>query len=285
MINRALIGFLLIFLTAVLESCSEPEVNGLEDERGVFSVYGALNLDKNPNYIRVKDLRIPLSSDSSLNATVEFENLETGSKSFLQDTAVEFNDIETNNFILNENLTSQTPYSITVTRPDGNSVSSIATMPGITEHSVTPNENVDCFTKLQFTFENVLPQEQIRLHISMAYDNEVRTQEITRFCSFDREGNTAFLNIETRHLLGILYPAPGTNLILCRGTESEIGCTDLSSPTVNLRYLHLGPEWKRVYPLYPVDPEDIQDVANGLGFFGGYREDTTSYNVRITRLQ
>jgi hypothetical protein len=79
----------------------------------------------------------------------------------------------------------------------------------------------------------------------------------------------------------MLFPAKGVNLITCRGTESEITCGDLESPTITIRYLHLGPEWQRVYPFYPNDPEDIMDVENGLGFFGGYRDETLSYTVLI----
>lgn len=272
---------LLLLIIFCLITCSDPKINGLEDERGIYSIYGALDIDKNPNYIRVKDLRIPLSADSSeIDGVVEFQDLETGTTTILQDTIVEFNENRTNNYILHEDLEPRQSYQLTVTRPDGNFVSSIATTPGITRHSVQPNENVSCFSNIEIRFQNVLPTEQIRLYAGFSYEG-FQTQEISRYCEFEREGNELVLNITTRNLLGIVLPAPGTNQILCRKTESAIGCGDLESNTVNLRYLHLGPEWQKVFPIYPVDPEDIRDVENGLGFFGGYREDNFSYSVIV----
>lgn len=270
-----------MFFLACFVSCEDPTIDALEDEQGIYSAYGALNLDENPNYIRVKDLRTALGADSSdLNATVEFETLETGATTILRDTVVNFDGISTNNFILNKDLEPRKSYQLTVTRPDGFSVSSVATTPGVTVHSITPNQSVDCFSEIQIIFENVLPSEQIRLEVTIA-SYEVRTFDITPFCTFEREGNTASLSLTTRDLLGILFPDQGVNLITCRGTASEITCEDLESPKINIRYLHLGPEWQKVYPLYPNDPEDIMDVENGLGFFGGYRDDTTSYTAQI----
>ena len=277
----------LIFLNLIFfPSCKESKIDALEDGQGIYSVYGALNLDENQNYIRVKDLRLALGADSSdLNAIVEFEDLENGATTILRDTIVNFEGISTNNFILNEDLEPRKSYRITVSRPDGNSVSSVATTPGVTVHSliaptITQNQSVDCFNQIVFKFENVLPSEQIRLEVTFAA-YEVRTFEITQFCTFERDGNSASLTLTTRDLLGMLFPEPGTNLITCRDTPSEIGCADLESPIVQVRYLHLGPEWQKVYPLYPNDPEDIMDVENGLGFLGGYRDDIITYTVLI----
>lgn len=279
--NKSLIIYCLALFLVCISSCEEPKIDALEEERGIYSIYSALNLDESPNYIRIKDLRTALGADSSnLDATVEFQDLETGATTVLQDTVVKFDGISTNNFILNKNLEPRKSYQITVTRPDGNSVSSIATTPGVTIHSITPNQSVDCFSQIVIQFDNVLPSEQIRLEVSIA-SYESRTFEISQFCTFEREGNTASLTLTTRDFLGMLFPAKGVNLITCRGTESEITCGDLESPKITIRYLHLGPEWQKVYPLYPNDPEDIMDVENGLGFFGGYRDETITYTVQI----
>lgn len=278
------IGSLLILL-AFFSSCEEAQIDALEDEDGIYSVYGALNIDENPNYIRVKDLRTALGADpSALGAEVTFENLNTGATSILNDTLVTFNGISTNNFILHEDLQPRSSYRIAVTRGDGNSVSSVATTPAITEASITPNENVDCFSEIVFEFENVLPSEQIRLEVTLA-SYEVRTFEITQFCTFEQDENTASLRLTTRDFLGMLFPDQGVNLITCRETPSEISCDDLASSIILVRYLHLGSEWQKVYPIYPNDPQDIMDVENGLGFFGGYRDETISYTIQSSTLQ
>lgn len=283
--NRLVFGWYIIFCLGCFGGCKEPKIDALEDERGIYSVYGALDIDKSPNFIRIRDLRTPLSADSSgLNATVEFEDLETGVTTLLRDSIVEFSGNFTNNFILNEDLNPRKLYQLTVTRPDGNSVSSVATMPGITQHQILPLGMVDCFTRLRIRFQNVIPSEQIRLEVGFSYQG-TKWQEVTQYCELERNENTVMLNISTREMLGMTFPAPGTDLISCRQTRSEVSCNDLDSPTVQLRYFHLGPEWQRVYPFYPNDPEDIGDVENGLGFLGGYREEATSYTVRIAEAE
>lgn len=272
----AISSLVLIFFTG----CEEPNIDALENEKGIYSIYGALDIDQTTNYIRVKDLRLPLSADSdSIDAVTEFEILETGARTILRDTVVEFNGNFTHNYILNQDLAPKKSYKVTVNRSDGNSVSSVATMPGITEHEVEPSQVAQCVSPVEITFENVLPDEQIRLEVGFGYDGGFLSQEVSRFCKFEREGNQLSLLTSTKDLLGMVFPAPGVNLVTCKGTPPAFSCDELPSNKVQLRYLHLGPEWQNVFPLYPNDPEDVADVDNGLGFFGGYRQDTLSYRI------
>lgn len=272
------ISILLIFL-----GCNEKQINPMEDTRGIYSIYGALNMEHDLHYIRVKDLKIPLASDSSKNidATVLFEDLESGIQKILQDTVVEFSGNYTHNYILNENLGVRNPYQITVTRSDGNSVSSIATTPGITSPAAIPSENVGCFQPMVIQFDNVLPSEQIRYEVGFEYNNDIRWLELSRICPLTRiqNENSVSINLIPLDLIGAVFPSPGVDRIACDSRLARIGCNDLDSEVVRFRYLHLGPEWQNVYPLYPVDPEDIGDVNNGLGFFGAYRSDSFNFTV------
>lgn len=54
-------------------------------------------------------------------------------------------------------------------------------------------------------------------------------------------------------------------------------CDDLDTGQFVIRYKHLGPEWKRVYPVRPRIPDEVGDVENGLGFLGVFREDTLTF--------
>lgn len=273
-------SFLLIFA-----GCKERQINPLEDERGIYSIYGAMDMHEVKNYIRVKDLRGALSSDSAktIDAIVLFEDLATGNQKILQDTVVEFSGNYTHNYLLEETLGIRNPYQITVLRSDGRSVSSIATTPGVTSASAIPSENLGCYQPLELRFENVLPSEQIRFEVRIEAQNETRRLELTRICPLTRieNENTLVLEVIPLDIIGAVFPAPGVNEVSCNFAISDIQCDDLDSEIVHFEYLHLGPEWQAVFPLYPVDPEDIGDVNNGLGFFGAYREDTFSFTVDI----
>lgn len=272
------ISFLLIFA-----GCKERQINPLEDERGIYSIYGAMDMDEEQNYIRVKDLRGPLSSNSAkmIDATVLFEDLATGNQKILQDTIVEFSGNYTHNYLLEESLGIRNPYQITVLRSDGQSVSSVATTPGITSASAIPSENLGCYQPLELRFENILPSEQIRFEVRIEAQNEARRLELTRICPLTRieNENTLVLEVIPLDIIGAVFPAPGVNEVSCNFAISDIQCDDLDSKIIHFDYLHLGPEWQAVFPLYPVDPEDIGDVNNGLGFFGAYREDSFSFTV------
>lgn len=235
------------------------------------------------HHIRVRDLRVPLASDSGINieATVLFENLETRMQKVLQDTVVEFSGKYTHNYILKEKLEIRNPYKITVSRPDGNFVSSVATTPGITSVSVTPSENIDCHQSMFIRFENVLSSEQIRLEVRIQGQDEIRWSELTRICPLTKveDENAVTLIVSPLEVIGAVFPRPETNVLSCNAGNADIHCRDLDSNIFRFDYLHLGPEWQRVYPLYPVDPEDIEDINNGLGFFGAYRDGT--FNITV----
>ncbi len=110
---------------------------------------------------------------------------------------------------------------------------------------------------------------------------KIRRLELTRICPLTRieDENTLVLEVIPLDIIGAVFPARGVNEVTCNFAIADIQCDDLDSEIIHVDYLHLGPEWKNVFPLYPVDPEDIGDVNNGLGFFGAYREDSFSFKV------
>lgn len=275
--------FLMMSFLVVFTGCQDKRINPLEEERGIYSIYGAMDMDEEQHYFRVKDLRGPLSSTSEqiIDATVVFEDLETGNQKSLQDTVVEFSGNFTHNYFLEERLDIRNPYQITVTRSDGSSVSSVATTPGVTAPSAIPSENVHCFQPMEIRFDNVLPSEQIRYEVGFEYDRDTYWLELSRVCPLTRipNENAVSINLMPLDLIGAVFPRPGTNAVSCNFAIANIRCSDLDSEVVRFRYLHLGPEWQNVYPIYPVDPEDIGDVNNGLGFFGAYREDSFRFTV------
>lgn len=85
---------LLLALGGILVSCDDRTINPYEDQKGVFSVYGALDVDDRLHKIRVRNLLEPFQSDSSypIDATVTFTNLASGESIELQDTVIFFSE-------------------------------------------------------------------------------------------------------------------------------------------------------------------------------------------------
>lgn len=275
----------IIIFILLFSGCGSKEINPLEDERGIFSFYGALDLDSQSNLIRVRDLRIPLLSEQTIGdgTVVTFEDIENGVSTVLQDSVIYINGHTIHNFVLNQPLRPRQPYRITAVREDGALSESIATTPGITIAGAVPDENVRCRQQITFQFDNVLPSEQIRVDAGFEYDGEMYWFEITRYCDFnyDEIDNRVTLEKSPFNLLGLVFPPRNINMPQCQNINPRIGCDELSSDVAYLRFYHLGPEWQRIFPIIQVNPDNVMDVDNGLGFFGAYRSDTITYSLSL----
>lgn len=263
-------------------SCQERSIDPFEDEQGVYSVYGALKVGEPTNYIRVRDLLQPFSTDSSfqMDATVTFTDLATGESAQLRDTVVNFSGNETHNYILNKELELDTQYQITVEGTDGRSVTSIATAPGLTDAEHLPNDEfVFCETAINFTFANVHPPEFVQMEIGAEYGGTTHwaPMEVVGNIEYNSAEDHMFVRMSPRNLLveiftPILPDNPYFNRYLLFPT---VGCHQLDSNIIQIRYTHFGPEWGIGQP-QENGPIDIESglIENGLGFFGAYRTDT-----------
>jgi len=139
--------------------CREAQIEPFEEETGIFSVYGALNINEDRHIIRVRDLS-SFHSDSStrnIDAVVTFHDLEAGTSQILRDSVAHFPAGFTHNFILEKNLKPRTTYKVTVEGSDGRIVSSTFTTPGITKVLALPlGTPVSCSANIQFEFENLV---------------------------------------------------------------------------------------------------------------------------------
>jgi hypothetical protein len=273
----------LVIVITTLFSCGDRQINPFEDETGTFSVYGALNLNDSLHYIRIRDARIPLGDSlrKELDAVVTFEDLQSGDNFQLQDSLVEFNGNFTNNFILARKLTPRHAYRIQIQRADQTSVYSIATAPGNTSAVALPDNNLGCMSPFRIRFEDITPDEQIRYSVTVEANGEKRSLELSRICPLERHQTLNQLSIDLVPLdiLAAVFPKPWVNEVSCNFEFADIDCSDLDSENIEFNYLHLGPEWTEVYPIYPNDPLSIDDVQQGIGFLGAYRDDMFRISV------
>lgn len=275
--------------TALLTGCDERSISPLEESGGVYSVYGALSLDESTNYIRIRDLSIPFLSDSAknLDAEVVFEDLQAGTSTMLDDTVVNFSGNYAHNFILDQELEPESTYRLTVNRSDGESVTSLATTPAITDVSMSVSDTpdpIDCSVSITFTYANVKDIEDIRMEIGFSYQGGVHWSEIGKVDQLRHRDNAdeMYLTLNTQQLMVEVFPPPaidnpGINPLFLLPT---VRCNQLDSGTVRIRYLHFGPEWDSInQERGPLNPLESLDIEGGLGFLGAYRTDSYTYEI------
>jgi len=150
--------FLLLLLGLLLAAGSliscENELDPIDRDMGIYGIYGALDLDEEVNYIRVKDLNAEFTEAATniIDATVTFENLETGAVQTLSSDIIKWEDIFLHNFIVNGPIEPDNLYQVKVQRSDGVSVS-IDTKSPTMPVPVPKPINQDCYTPIILTFE------------------------------------------------------------------------------------------------------------------------------------
>ena len=276
--------FLVLILGAALMSCGERTINPYEDDEGIFSIYGALNVNQNPNIIRVRNLSEPLQSDSffPLDATVTFTDLQTGATTVLKDSIVTFPAGKTHNFILNEMLEVDSQYQVTVERSDGAISQAFVTTPGVTEASYHPLNVFYCEEPMQLRFDNVHPPEFIKLEVGVIYEGKEHWAPVDLVGEFryDTHQDLMVMDIRPRNLLVNIFtpPLPDNPYFDPYLLFPTVQCDELDRELFMFRYSHFGPDWAGVLvdEQTPIDIE-FGDVENGLGFLGAYRTGEFSF--------
>lgn len=273
-----LLFFGALLLMIVLSGCDDRTINGYEDEEGIFSVYGALDVDETRHVIRVRNLLEPFQSHEEIDnyATVTFFNLETGAKSVLQDSVIQFTAGKVHNYILKHELEPSTQYQLIVERADGAKVTTNMTTPAITNAYFEPEKIFTCEEPIYFYFENVEPREFIGMEVGVMYrDQELWAPiRIVGEFEYDKDLKRVVLFMRPRHLLVEIFPPsviesdPNFNPYNLR---PRVTCDDLEREFFMFRYIHYGPEWEKAKPIKhgPIDT-DSGDIENGLGFLGAY---------------
>lgn len=259
---------LLVALGAgVLGGC-DTSLTPFAEDTGLYSVYGFLSAS-GPNFIRVKDLNTPPTSDSTrtLDATVRLENLRTGTTETLVDSVVAFDGAYTHNFRMTQPVVPGATYRLTVSRADGRRAEATATMPRRTTIAVDPPvaDTLDCMGQVLLDFQNVRTQSTVTLSVGLTWSGARRWVDVGRV---DR---TVGL-IPSRLVEDAV---PGYAL---RELSPEEYCGVLGTQELRFAYTHYGPDWPADSVL--ADPTASR-IENGLGVFGGFRRDTLRRYVYI----
>ncbi len=253
---------LLLCLIIALGSC-DLSFDPLNEDKGLYSIYGGLNINAEENYIRVKNLNEPITrtADDSLDAVVRLNNITDNTTQILDFKTVVFDSIKTFNYRATMNIEPESVYEVIVEKPDGRTVTATAETPAIADRVLTP-ENRICGSQVNIEYSPVRPDEIIFADIGFEYNGQKFWLE-----------NLQALETEAQNTVRLSYSLPE---IINRRLDPEIEpdetiCDFVTSNVVEVRYRHLGPD-------YLLDTQTdtlrIPDEAKNLV---GYYNDNFSY--------
>ncbi len=266
--------YTLFFLLLFLASCTDTKISPFEISSGYFSVYGAMNTDSTLNHIRIKDVQTPLLSPveeiETFSATLE--NLQTNEVKPLEKEILIFNENPTLNFIVDEVFQQRSSYKLTVTGNNGEISTSIATTPGNTTLTLTPEVTEECSEEILIEFDDVKDPEFIRFELGVRYERIMYYAEIKTVAPLEKVPGTdkVQVSLSITNMLVDLFPPEESRIgVPPRFWRPTISCEDLDEKDMIIRYTHFGPEWKVLKDNnLAFDVLDSGDIENGLGFFG-----------------
>ncbi|MGN8225793.1 hypothetical protein [Gracilimonas sp. BCB1] len=143
-----------VLLLGILKLSCDNNLQVLDEETGLYSIYGNLDMDEQTNYIRIRDLNTPFTKQATetIDAKVTLENIDTGAGEILQSERGEYQDMYLHNFVVNGDIEPDTEYRVTVQRSDGASVSESFLTPTKPTSFVTP-QNQKCHIPIKISIE------------------------------------------------------------------------------------------------------------------------------------
>lgn len=260
--NRTTVLFAII--AALVFTGCDNTINPLDEDRGHYSIYGALDLNSPSNYIRVKDLNAPLTAAATreLDVTVTFENLDNGDSDILEDSVVRFEEIYTHNFRVTLPVNPQTGYKVKVEGENG-LVSATATTPARAATNVIP-EMEDCETPVNIAFEPVESLVHLEVSLGFYYNNNLLwgRPDLRQSTSNPNEIIARFTPL--RYINDVLDPM---------GEEPTYWCHELSDDKFEVEYTHYGPDF------FEHTLSDTVNIPGGAGQFGAYYEDAFTFSI------
>ena len=262
-------GLMLLFVASVLLGC-DNSIAPIDKKKGLYSVYGSLDVDESINYIRVKELNTPLHPDSTkqIDADVQMTNLNTGNTATLQDTVVQFDGVDTHNFYTTMNITPETDYEITVERSDGRIARSMTKTPHIANAQAIP-KNENCFQPIEISLQPVGEREELKVEIG-----------------FEADGRLYWINLKLQEdeqspgrLSTRIAPQQILNRVFNSRLEDITGlcCFQLTSKFLYVRYTHYGPDFLE-------GTTDTVAIESGTGTFGAHYDRSFSFPIDTVRV-
>jgi len=253
-----------IFSTGLL-SC-DSTLKPVDKDFGIYAVYGMLDLRKDINYIRVRDLNVPFTESATreIDAEVTLENLNSGFTEVLERNRRLFNGVYQHNFKIEQEIEANTEYQFTITRSDGASLILNATSPSYPEPIAEP-VNQDCYTPIDVTFNPMYKG-------TIVYLIEYKVGDTLRQGSFT-------LKNESIQGTGASFTFTPIDLLkVVPGSRGAFRCTELTVPEFNITYRHFSEGF------YEKFYENKFEAFESTQRFGSYYEDTLTIPIDDSRV-
>lgn len=277
----------LLLLGVVWLSCGRDRViNPFEDTVGTYSAYGALDIDKPVNSIRIRNVSTPFLIDSVTgyeDVNVFFTDFSTNTETQLADTIINFNGNYTYNYLLREDLQPSSQYGIKIVYNDGNESTTTVNTPAVTIADTTPDKASNCRLNMRISFKNVKRPEFINAEVGVLYQGSmqwapIQTIQTPEFLDGKDEME---LQLTVTNLLVDIFPPPpeATIGIPPRFWLPTVSCDELDEYKMYIRYIHFGPEWEQFRGTeFLADMfVDSETIENGIGFIGAIRSGTLEF--------
>ncbi len=254
-------------LISTLTSSCDNSLKPVDTNDGIIAFYGALDLDKEINFIRVRDLNAPFTAEATreLNFEVTLKNLDDGSLEILRQQQSEYEGVYQYNYVVNKRITPDTRYRFKVTRPDCRFVSKTILSPTDPAPVAEPL-NQDCYTPINVSFD------------------PVNGSSLTYKIGFRLSGNIYWgprqyllSDDSTTTSLSLTF-IPVNELRLVPYTRAMLRCTDLVSEYFYLSYSHYS---KGFAESLFIEEFDIFESTQRLGV---YYEDTLAIPIDTSRV-
>ncbi len=282
--------FIVSFVIAIASCDRNRTIDPFEDDIGSFSVYGAIELGKDNNSIRIRNVSIPFLADSTIGyeeIEVSLKEVDSGRSVDIEEKLVNQNGNYTVNYVILEDLEPRIDYEFSITDEFGNVVSSVFKMPGINTHRINQNRILDCYHPIKFYWDNVIAPEYILMEVGVDYQGQRYWGEVQRIDEPDHVpgANQMQMELTVRQLLVDVFPPPfggeaSTSLPLEKWPPT-VECYELDNNIIHVRYIHFGQDWEQFEETsyYIFDYLDSGEITNGIGFLGGIRRDRFSFTV------
>lgn len=233
----------------------------LDRERGIYSIYGGLDLKSDVNYLRVRNLNQPIleNQEQEFNGTVSITNKRTSETVVLNDTLINVQNVFVRNFITTMPIEPETVYEVNAERPDGKKITATATSPALSEVSITPVAP-DCTTRVNIDFDPV-NIGYLEPEVGFEWNGEILWQSF-----FPERVDNAAAN----DLKRISFTP--RRLISTRLREAR-WCSELPGDEFYLRYIHYGPEYNQ-----SIDSDNL-DIPGGAGILTAFYRDFQSFKI------
>lgn len=221
----------IIILMFFLTGC-DSSIKPILDNQKTYSIYGPLNINETPNYIRVHDNKALLSPEGTLPLDVEvtFTDLESGETEILEDRIIQFDSLYTHNFEVNMPIEFDSRYQVDMEDESGIRYSLTTVTTKESELAVL-KDSVTCGSPFRIELSNIdlAAGEQLDAEVGVKLGSEWywTHREMSRV--YDQGTDEVVLSW-TPHQISLYLLGP----------FDVIPCREFASDKIRFRFTHIG---------------------------------------------